>query len=282
MRLLRVGEAGSETPVVMDAEGNTFAVPGSIGDFTPQFWGAGLGELDALLTKGKLATVDIEGRRLGAPIVKPEKIVCIGLNYRDHALETGNPLPSEPVVFLKAPNCLVGPNDDVLRPRKATEMDWEIELGLVIAERCRYLDAPSDASSKIAGYVLSNDLSERAFQLNRGGQWDKGKCFETFNPLGPWVRTVDEVEDAQNIGLTLEVNGITRQLGSTADMIFDVNYIVWYLSQIMVLEPGDLINTGTPAGVSLGHDDVPFLEAGDVIELKAEGLGGQRSLVVQA
>lgn len=282
MRVLRVGDAGNESPVVMDVAGNTFAVPGTIGDVTPEFWGDGVNELAALLQKGDLTPIDIAGQRLGEPIVRPEKIVCIGLNYRDHARETGNALPSEPVVFLKAPNCLVGPNDNVMRPRYATQMDWEIELGLVIGEQCRYLSTPSDATSKIAGYVLSNDLSEREFQLNHGGQWDKGKCFETFNPLGPWVRTADEVEDVQKLALNLNVNGISRQHGNTSDMVFNVNYIVWYLSQIMVLEPGDLINTGTPAGVSLGHDDVPYLEAGDVIDLQADGLGTHRNCIIQA
>lgn len=282
MRLLRIGEVGSETPVVMDKEGNTFAVPKSVGDFTSTFWGEGSRSLAQLLVQGALAPVRIEGRRIGVPIAKPEKIVCIGLNYRDHADETGMALPLEPVVFLKAPNCLVGPCDHVLRPRGATQMDWEVELGVVIAERCRYLDSPAAAASRIGGYVLSNDLSERTFQLERGGQWDKGKCFETFNPLGPWVKTSDEVHDPQRITLNLDVNGVSRQHGTTADMIFDVQYVVWYLSQIMVLEPGDLINTGTPAGVSLGHDDVPFLHAGDVLELNADGLGAHRNTIVQA
>jgi len=283
MRLLRIGDVGHEVPIVMDERGGAFAVPTSFGDFNQEFWaGEGVQELATLLASGALESVDLAGQRIGAPLVKPEKIVCIGLNYRDHANETGNPIPVEPVVFLKAPNCLVGPNDDVLRPRSATEMDWEVELGVVIAKRCRYLDSPSDAASAIAGFVLSDDLSERAFQMKRGGQWDKGKCFETFNPLGPWIITPDEVGDAQNLALTLDVNGTSRQRGSTRDMIFDVNYVVWYLSQIMVLEPGDLINTGTPAGVSLGHDDVPYLEAGDVLQLEGEGLGRHTNRVVQA
>jgi 2-keto-4-pentenoate hydratase/2-oxohepta-3-ene-1,7-dioic acid hydratase in catechol pathway len=277
-----VGATGNESPVVMDATGDTFAVPSSMGDFTPDFWGDGVEVLAARLEKGELSPIDIGDLRLGAPIVRPGKIVCIGLNYRDHASETGLALPSEPVVFLKAPNCLAGPNDDVLRPRGATQMDWEIELAVVIAKRCRYLEGPSDAASKIAGFALSNDLSEREWQLNHGGQWDKGKCFETFNPLGPWVSTVDEITDAQRLDLHLDVNGVPRQRGNTADMVFDVNYLIWYLSQIMVLEAGDLINTGTPAGVSLGHENVPYLEAGDVIELLADGLGAQRNRVVQA
>jgi 2-keto-4-pentenoate hydratase/2-oxohepta-3-ene-1,7-dioic acid hydratase in catechol pathway len=267
----------------MDVSGATFAVPSALGDFTPGFWERdGVGELALELGNGSLAPFDITGRRIGVPIVKPEKIVCIGLNYRDHAQETGNPIPSEPVVFLRAPNCLVGPHDDVRRPPNATQMDWEVELGIVISRRCRYLDSPAQARAHVAGYVLSNDLSERDYQFNHGGQWDKGKSFETFNPLGPWVQTADEVPDVQQLALHLDVNGVTRQHGTTHDMIFDVPFIVWYLSQIMVLEPGDLVNTGTPAGVSLGHDDVPFLQAGDVLELRADGLGAQRSVVVQA
>ena len=282
MRLMRVGQQGREIPVVMDDSGATFAVPASMGDFTPEFWTDGPAAVASLLASGSLERIDVAGQRVGAPVVRPEKIVCIGLNYRDHAAETGMTLPSEPVVFLKTPNCIVGPEDDVLRPRTATQMDWEVELGVVIAAQCRYLETPADAASRIAGYVASNDLSERDYQFNHAGQWDKGKCFETFNPLGPWVRTADEVDDPQDLSLTLKVNGITRQSGTTRDMVFDVAYIVWYLSQIMVLEPGDVINTGTPAGVSLGHDDVAFLEAGDVLELAVEGLGTQRSVVRQA
>lgn len=280
---MRVGERGAEVPVVMDGAGSQFRVPPSYGDFTPEFWASGaVGELSAALQRGDLEPVANEARRVGAPLVKPEKIVCIGTNYRDHALETGNPIPTEPVVFLKAPNCLTGPYDEVLRPRGATKMDWEVELGLVIGSRCRYLTSPQEALDCVAGYVLSDDVSERAFQLERGGQWDKGKCFETFNPLGPWVATPDEIVNLGDLRLSLAVNGTTRQDGTTRDMIFDVGHVVWYLSQIMVLEPGDLVNTGTPAGVSLGHDDVAFLEVGDVLELVADGLGHQRSVVAAA
>jgi 2-keto-4-pentenoate hydratase/2-oxohepta-3-ene-1,7-dioic acid hydratase in catechol pathway len=209
-------------------------------------------------------------------------VICIGLNYRDHADETGSTLPEEPIVFMKAPNCVIGPNDQILVPRGSTKTDWEIELGVVIGKQSRYLDSPDEAREVIAGYCLSHDVSEREFQLERGGQWDKGKCCETFNPLGPWLVTADEIDDPQNLGLRLSVNGVARQDGSTSDMLFDVNYIVWYLSQFMVLEPGDLINTGTPAGVSLGHDDVPFLGEGDVVELFIDGLGSQRSVIGQA
>ena len=215
-------------------------------------------------------------------ISRPEKVICVGLNYRDHAIETGSAIPKESILFMKAPNCVVGPNDEILVPRNSTQTDWEVELGVIIGKRARYLASPDESRDVIAGYCLSHDVSEREFQLERGGQWDKGKSCETFNPLGPWLVTADEIDDPQNLGLRLSVNGITRQNGSTSDMIFDVNYIVWYISHFMVLEPGDLINTGTPAGVSLGHDDVPFLAKGDVVELSIDGLGSQRSLIGQA
>jgi 2-keto-4-pentenoate hydratase/2-oxohepta-3-ene-1,7-dioic acid hydratase in catechol pathway len=183
---------------------------------------------------------------------------------------------------MKSPNCIVGPNDDVLVPRGSNKTDWEVELGVVIGAKARYLESPDDATSVIASYCLSHDVSEREFQLERGGQWDKGKSCETFNPLGPWLVTADEVPRPQNLSLHLSVNGVYRQNGSTSEMIFDVKYLVWYLTQFMVLEPGDLINTGTPPGVSLGHDDVPYLRAGDVVELSISSLGAQRSAIGQA
>ena len=225
---------------------------------------------------------DPEGLRIGPPVVRPGKIVGIGVNYRDHAAETGARIPNEPVIFLKAPNSLNGPDDDIFIPRGSEKTDWEVELGLVIAKRARYLGSPAESRDVIGGYVLSNDVSEREFQRERGGQWTKGKSCETFNPLGPWLVTADEVADPQAIGLRLWVNGTLRQDSSTANMIFGVDHLVWYVSQFMVLEPGDVINTGTPAGVSLGDDDIPYLRSGDVLELEADGLGRQRSRLVQA
>ena len=283
MRLLRIGNVGHEQPVVMDASNASFEVPASYGDFNGSFFESGaVDELRQALSKETLAPFDITGKRIGAPIARPGKIVCIGLNYRDHAEETGLAIPEEPVVFLKAPNCMVGPNDDVMIPRASTKCDWEIELAVVISKTARYLDSVEQAADHIAGYALANDMSERVFQMERGGQWDKGKSCETFNPLGPWLATPDEIASSSDLSLTLKVNVVTRQDSNTKHMIFNVNYIIWYLSQFMVLEAGDLINTGTPAGVSFGHDDVPFLTAGDVLDLGISGLGTQTNRLVQA
>ena len=283
MRLLRVGNVGQERPVVMDSNNASFEVPASMGDFNGSFFESGtVNELRDALAKGALTAIDITGKRIGAPIARPGKIVCIGLNYRDHAEETGLAIPEEPVVFLKAPNCIVGPNDNIMVPRESVKCDWEIELAVVIAKTARYLNSPDEVPEYVAGYALANDMSERSFQIERGGQWDKGKSCETFNPLGPWVATPDEIADSSDLSLTLKVNGVTRQNSNTKHMIFNVNHIIWYLSQFMVLEAGDLINTGTPAGVSMGHDDVPFLRGGDVLNLEIPGLGTHTNTLVQA
>jgi 2-keto-4-pentenoate hydratase/2-oxohepta-3-ene-1,7-dioic acid hydratase in catechol pathway len=269
--------------VVLGNGGEMLRLPSSLGDIDAGFWArGGAPEVRRLLQANELTETVAEPIRIGAPIAKPEKIVCIGLNYRDHAEETKSPIPTEPIIFMKAPNCIVGPNDQVLVPRHAHKTDWEVELGVVIGSRARYLESPDDAPGVIAGYCLSDDVSERAFQLERGGQWVKGKSCETFNPLGPWVVTTDEIADPQDLALRLSVNGTSRQNGTTRDMIFGVNYLIWYVSQFMVLEPGDLVNTGTPAGVSLGDDSVPFLKAGDVLELSGTKLGMQRNTLAQA
>ena len=279
MKIARVGPAGQERAAVIDGDGAARLLPDSFGDVDEGFWtGGGVAEAARLLAAGGLPAAPA-GARVGAPIARPGKVVCVGLNYRDHANETGAAIPAEPILFMKAPNCVVGPYDDVLIPRGSTKTDWEVELGVVVSSRARYLDSPRDAAGVIGGYCSSNDVSEREFQLERGGQWVKGKSCETFNPLGPWLVTPDEVGDAQALRLRLSVNGVTRQDGTTADMVFGVDYLVWYISQFMVLEPGDLINTGTPAGVSLGHDDVAFLAPGDVVELSVDALGSQRSVM---
>ncbi|GAW50129.1 MULTISPECIES: fumarylacetoacetate hydrolase family protein [unclassified Nocardioides] len=217
-----------------------------------------------------------------APLSGIGKIVCIGLNYRDHAEETGATPPDEPVIFMKAPDTVVGPDDEVLVPRRSVKTDYEVELAVVIGRTTRYLDSPADALRHVAGYAISHDVSEREFQIERGGQWDKGKNCETFNPFGPWICTTDELTDPQDLALRLWVNGELRQDGNTKNMIFGVDHVVWYVSQFMTLYPGDVINTGTPAGVAMGRPGQPYLRPADVVELEIDGLGRQRQLVGQA
>ncbi|MCW2647283.1 MAG: hypothetical protein QOD31_4138 [Pseudonocardiales bacterium] len=281
MRLARIGTVGAERPAAWDGA-HWRDLSAAIRDVDGALLRTGLDEVRALVVADRLPVLDVEGARFGAPLSGIGKIVCIGLNYRDHAEETGAAEPSEPVVFMKAPDTVVGPNDDVLIPRGSVKTDWEVELGVVIGEPARYLASPDDSLAHVAGYVLSHDVSEREFQIERGGQWDKGKNCETFSPVGPWLVTADEIADPQALGLRLWVNGTLRQDGSTKNMIFDVAHVVWYLSQFMVLRPGDVINTGTPAGVALGLPDHPYLVAGDVVELEIDGLGRQRQTFRQA
>ncbi|MDI2129460.1 fumarylacetoacetate hydrolase family protein [Yinghuangia seranimata] len=277
MKLLRLGAPGSERPAVLAGDGRTYDLAGLTRDIDGAFLAAdGVDRVRTALREGLLPELDPAGQRVGAPVARPGKVVCVGLNYRDHAAETGAPVPERPVVFMKDPGTVVGPYDTVLVPRGSVKTDWEVELAVVIGRRARYLDDPRDAAGVVAGYAVSNDVSERAFQLELSPQWDLGKSCETFNPLGPWLVTADEVPDAQALGLRLSVNGVPRQNGTTTDMVFSVAHIVWYLSQYMVLEPGDVINTGTPAGVALGLPGTPYLRAGDTVELEIDGLGRQR------
>lgn len=265
--------------MVMDAAGDLRDIGEPIdGAFLAS---GGVARVRDALEKGTLPIVE-NAERIGAPIERPGKIVCIGLNYSDHAAETGATPPPEPVVFMKASNTMIGPDDQVLVPRNSVKTDWEVELAVIIGETCRYLESAEEALSKIAGYAISNDVSEREFQLERAGQWDKGKSCETFNPLGPWLVTADEVADPQGLGMRLWVNGVQRQNGNSKNMIFGIAEVVRYLSQFMVLEPGDVINTGTPAGVAMGMPGQPYLRAGDVIEIEIDGLGRQRQTVGQA
>jgi 2-keto-4-pentenoate hydratase/2-oxohepta-3-ene-1,7-dioic acid hydratase in catechol pathway len=284
MRLLRVGEPGAERPAVLDATGTARDVSGIAGDFGPAFFaGGGLATLAAAVADpAALAALPAVTGRTGAPIARPGKVVCIGLNYSDHAAETGAAIPERPVVFMKDPATVIGPYDDVFIPRGSAKTDWEVELGVVIGATGRYLSSPEDALSIVAGYAISHDVSERAFQLELSPQWDLGKSCERFNPLGPWLVTADEVPDPQRLGLRLAVNGRKRQDGSTSDMIFGVGYVIWYLSQYLVLEPGDLINTGTPAGVALGLPDHPYLRASDTVRLEIDGLGWAEQRFVAA
>lgn len=283
MRLLRVGEYGRERPAVLVADGRVLDCSELCEDYNPDFFRSnGLATFEERIAQANLPEVDVSSVRVGAALAAPQKIVCVGQNYILHVRESGAEIPDEPVLFMKSPGTLVGPNDTVLIPRKSTKTDWEVELAVVVGRQARYIVSPEDALSYVAGYAISNDVSEREFQLERGGQWDKGKNCETFNPFGPWLVTADEIENPQNLDLHLLVNGVLRQSDSTANMIFSVAHILWYISQFMVLEPGDIVNTGTPAGVSLGHDDVAYLKPGDVMELGVRGLGSQRQTVGQA
>ncbi|MGC0420722.1 fumarylacetoacetate hydrolase family protein [Embleya sp. AB8] len=292
MKFLRVGAPGFERPAVLGPDGGVHDLSSLTGDLDGAFLaGDGIARTRAALAAGELPKTPKLPKpptpaRIGAALARPGKVVCIGLNYRDHAEETGAELPAEPIVFMKDPGTVIGPHDEVLVPRDSVKTDWEIELAVVIGARARYLESDAAAAECIAGYAISNDVSEREFQLERGGQWDKGKSCETFNPLGPWLVTADEVGDPQALELRLWVNGQSRQHGSTANMIFGVHHLVRYLSRFMVLEPGDVINTGTPAGVALGLPGNPYLRAGDVVELEITGpngsLGRQRQSIGQA
>jgi 2,4-diketo-3-deoxy-L-fuconate hydrolase len=277
MKLIRFGEPGKERPGLIVPDGRRIDASGFGADYDEAFFGSGgLERLARWLGKeGRAAPVVAEAVRLGPPLVRPSKIVCIGLNYRDHAKETGQALPAEPVVFFKATTALSGPNDDVIIPKGSTKTDWEVELAVVIGRRASYVEKDA-AMAHVAGYVLHNDYSERAFQLERGGQWVKGKSCDTFAPLGPFLATPDEIPDVHNLRMWLKVNGEPQQSGSTKDLVFDVPALVSYISQFMTLLPGDVISTGTPAGVGLGQKPPRFLADGDVVELGIDGLGSSR------
>ncbi|HAD85649.1 MAG TPA: 2-hydroxyhepta-2,4-diene-1,7-dioate isomerase [Brevundimonas sp.] len=279
MKLLRYGPVGQEKPGTLDSEGRIRDLSGIVADITPdQLWGEGLAALKAVDPE---TLPLVEGApRYGVPVNGVRKFIAIGLNFADHAAESNLPIPEEPVVFTKAVSCLTGPNDTVVIPRGSEKTDWEVELGIVIGKRASYVEQ-ADALDHVAGYVLINDVSERAFQTERGGTWDKGKGCDTFGPVGPWIVTPDEIGDVQQLDMWLDLNGKRMQTGNTKTMIFGVAEIVSYVSQFMTLEPGDLITTGTPPGVGLGQKPEPFyLKAGDVMELGIEKLGVQRQQVV--
>ncbi len=284
MKLLRVGYPGEEKPGVVVDDSRYVDLSDVVDDFDGAFFESGgierIREIVAERLESGERVESLVGRRIGAPIARPHQILCIGLNYTDHAIEAGLEIPDEPVVFTKSPNTLVGPDDDIRIPRGGTKMDWEAELGIVIGSRASYLPDATAARDVIAGWTVVNDVSERTFQLERGGQWVKGKSAETFNPAGPWLVTTDEVEDVNDLAIRLDVNGTPRQAGNTAQMIFDPYVIVHYLSQFLVLEPGDLINTGTPAGVGMGFTPPVWLQAGDVLTIGIQHLGTQRQRVV--
>lgn len=282
MKLVRLGAPGKESPAALVSESECVDLSDVVHDFDEKFFGSSrLGELQQIVAERTAAgaTEHIGDRRIGSPIARPHQIICVGLNYSDHAAETGQEVPAEPILFTKSPNTLVGPYDDVRRPKNSHKLDWEVELGIVMGTRTSYLDSVDDARSAIAGWVLVNDVSEREFQLERGGQWSKGKSAETFNPCGPWLATTDEF-DVAHLAMWTDVNGIRRQSGSTSTMIFDPYFLVHYISQFFVLEPGDLINTGTPPGVGMGYSPQVWLQPGDIVELGIDGLGAQRQTVI--
>lgn len=277
MKLLRIGPKGQERPALLDADGR----PRDLSPLLPDISPAALAPaaLAALRTVDPTALPLAAPGRVGVPWGGMGKFVAIGLNYADHAAEAGLPIPAEPVVFMKTPGCAIGADDPVVLPKGSTKADWEVELGVVIGRRARCVDE-ADAPAHVAGYCVVNDLSERAFQLERGGQWDKGKCCDTFGPVGPWLVTADEVPDPQALALWLDLNGQRRQTGHTSRMVFGVARLVSYVSHFMTLEPGDLLTTGTPPGVGMGAKPAPvFLRPGDVMRLGIDGLGEQRQTV---
>ncbi|MGH9616376.1 MAG: fumarylacetoacetate hydrolase family protein [Acidobacteriaceae bacterium] len=284
MRLIRFGPPGNEKPGAIDDAGTRRDLSAHFKDWDRAFLGsANIPRLkDILKREGASVPAVAESERWAAPVARPGKVICIGLNYSDHAAESGMPIPTEPIVFMKASNTVVGPYDNVQIPRGAEKTDWEVELGVVIGVEARYLSSPADAAAHIAGYCVNHDVSERAFQLERNGQWTKGKSCDTFNPLGPWLSTPDEIPNPEALKMKLWVNGEVRQNGSTEKMIFNCAFLVHYLSQFMTLEPGDLISTGTPPGVGLGMKPPTFLKAGDIVELEIERLGRQKQVCVPA
>jgi 2,4-didehydro-3-deoxy-L-rhamnonate hydrolase len=281
VKLIRWGAVGKERPGIILRDGSRIDASGIVPDYSEAFWSdGGLGRIQKWLGSEAATAPPVPGAtRLGPPISRPSKIICIGLNYRDHAAESSLELPREPVIFMKATTSLVGPNDHVVIPRGAEKLDWEVELAVVIGKTASYV-TKDRALEYVAGYALHNDYSERTFQLERGGQWVKGKSADTFAPLGPFLATRDEVPDPGHLALWLKVNGEYRQNGNTANMIFDVPTIVSYVSEFMTLLPGDVISTGTPAGVGLGMKPPQYLKAGDIVDLGIDKLGESRQKVV--
>jgi len=283
MKLVRFGPRGQEKPGIVAADGRIKDVSAHIRDYDHDFFAAGGLEVVRSLAAKPEALPDAPADvRLAAPVARPRNVFAIGLNYSDHAKETGAAIPSEPILFMKATGAVCGPHDPILIPRGSVKTDWEVELGLVIGRTTRYLESKAAAREHVAGFCIANDVSERSFQIERGGQWSKGKSSDNFLPLGPWLVTADEVPDPQVLAMRLTVNGETRQAGNTATMIFDVWHVVHYLSQFLTLEAGDVVITGTPPGVGMAMKPPEFLAAGDVVELTIDGLGRQRCVCEQA
>jgi len=281
MKLVRVGQAGRELPGVLLTDGSIIDISASGIDYDEQFFGSGgAGSLAEWLkdNQSKCPVVD-KSTRFGPPICRPSKIICIGLNFSDHAKESGLELPKEPVVFFKSTTALCGPNDNLIIPRNSKKTDWEVELAVVIGKKASYIEE-KDALSYVAGYVLHNDYSEREFQIERSGQWVKGKSCDSFAPLGPFLATPDEVKDLDNLKMWCSVNGLMRQNGNTVNMVYKVPFLISYLSQFMTLLPGDVISTGTPAGVGFGFKPPIYLKAGDVVELGIDSLGQSKQVAI--
>ena len=283
MRLMRIGNPGEEKLAALLEDDRYVDLSEVAADLEEAFFTPpAMVTLQAAIEERHRtgAVLPLAAQRIGSPIARPHQILCVGLNYSDHAAETGQAVPDEPIIFNKAPNTLVGPGDDLQVPRGSHKMDWEVELGVVIGAQASYLRDEQEAAEHIAGYLVVNDVSERTFQLERGGQWVKGKSAPTFNPAGPYLVTPDEIDDVLKLDMWLDVDGVRRQTGSTATMLFSPNYIVWYLSQFMTLEPGDLINTGTPPGVGMGLKPPVYLHGGETITLGIDGLGSQTQHVL--
>ena len=283
MKLIRFGLKGNEKPGIIDGDNKRRDASHLFNDWNNEFFEkGGLEKLSEATENFASLPLVNEAERWAAPIARPGKAICIGLNYSDHAEETGAKIPEEPIVFMKAANTVVGPYDNILIPRKSKKTDWEVELAVIIKKEARYLNNIEDAKDFIAGYSIVNDVSEREFQIERGGQWTKGKSCDNFSPLGPYLLTADEMKDAQNLWLKLSVNGVQMQNGNSSKMVFNVNYVVHYLSQFMTLEAGDLILTGTPPGVALGMKEPQYLKEGDIVELSIQGLGFQKQTCINA
>lgn len=283
MKLIRFGLPGNEKPGLIDKQGNRRDASALYPDWNREcFQQVGFDAIVKSLPPLESLPLVPHAERWAACVARPGKVICIGLNYSDHAAESGMPIPTEPIVFLKGTNTVVGPYDLLLIPRNSTKTDWEVELGIIIGKNARYLNSVEEAPEYIAGYCISHDVSERAFQLERGGQWTKGKSCDHFNPLGPFLATKDEINDVQNLQMGLKVNGRQMQTGNTSNMVFNCYYLVHYLSQFMTLEAGDVITTGTPPGVGLGMKPPQYLQAGDTVELFIEGLGNQQQVCVNA
>lgn len=279
MKLIRYGEPGQEKPGVIIDE-KKYGLTNFAGDYDQAFFGGdGLKRLSSYIAANKNELFPLpDNVRLAPPVANPSKIVCIGLNFEDHARETNAPIPKEPIIFFKATTALAGPNDDVIIPKNSVKTDWEVELAFVIGKKASYVEL-ADAPGHVAGYCLHNDYSEREFQIERGGQWDKGKGCDTFAPVGPFIATTDEIQNVNNMKMWLKVNGKTMQNGNTSTMIFDVPFLVHYISQFMTLLPGDIVSTGTPPGVALGMKEPQYLKHGDIVELGIEGLGSSKQLL---